>query len=95
MSKRPVRPTAVPTVALDRREFIAAASTAVAASVLPLSVAVAAHAHVEFDRLADWTIDDMWTGYPRPAAPIGQARRPAPGLTAADAGVGHDPQLLV
>ena len=53
MSKRPVRPTAVPTVALDRREFIAAAGTAVAASVLPLSVAVAAHAHVEFDRLAD------------------------------------------
>ncbi len=92
MSKRPVRPTAAPTVALDRREFIAAAGTAVAASVLPLSVAVAAHAHVEF---ADWTIDDMWTGYPRPAVPIGQARRPAPRLTAADAGVGHDPQLSV
>lgn len=78
MSKRPVRPTAVPTVALDRREFIAAAGTAVAASVLPLSVAVAAHAHVEFDRLADWTIDDMWTGYPRHAEPIGYARRTPP-----------------
>jgi hypothetical protein len=58
----------------DRREFIGAA---VATAIVPsMSLIPASRAAVVTgpDLLADWTIDDQWTGYPRYAEAIGCGR---------------------
>jgi hypothetical protein len=73
---------------LDRREFVAAAAAVGAVGALPLPLPLPLRAAVAGagasvgagtqDRdaagLDDWSIDDMWTGYPRPAAPIAYGR---------------------
>jgi len=61
--------------AFDRREFLGAAVATAAlpvASLLPAGPVAAAVTGPE--RIADWTIDDQWTGYPRYAEAIGCGR---------------------
>ncbi len=61
---------------VDRREFIVGAAGAmVVVTPLAASVRRALAAEPAADRpFADWSIDDMWSGYPRYAEPIGFAR---------------------
>ena len=63
---------------LDRREFIIGAAVATVA-LSPLTIGVRAalaggRGRMPDGAAADWSIDDMWTGYPRHAEPIGYAR---------------------
>ncbi len=65
------------TSGLDRREFLVGAGAAIAASALPLALAVAAPPVGDTEaraQLADWHIDDMWGVYPRPSEAIGYGR---------------------
>ena len=62
---------------LDRREFLVGAGAAIAASALPVALAVAAPPAGDAEaraQLADWHIDDMWGVYPRPSEAIGYGR---------------------
>lgn len=63
---------------LDRREFlVGAAAATLALSPLAASVrsAIAGESRsVTARELVDWSIDDMWSGYPRYAEPIAYAR---------------------
>ncbi|MEO8465096.1 MAG: hypothetical protein ABI640_07115 [Gammaproteobacteria bacterium] len=64
-------------VDLDRREFLIGAGAAIAASALPVALAVAqppAGGTTPRAQLADWHIDDMWGVYPRPSEAIGYGR---------------------
>ncbi len=66
-----------PTPGLDRREFLVGAGAAIAASALPVALAVAAPPAGDTQpraQLADWHIDDMWGVYPRPSEAIGYGR---------------------
>jgi hypothetical protein len=69
---------------MNRREFaVAAGGTVLAWSSIATFVHAAVAgaprpaAHIAPGPLADWSIDDMWTGYPRHAEPIGYAPPPA------------------
>ncbi len=67
---------------LDRREFLVGAGAAIAASALPVALAVAAPPAGDTTpraQLADWHIDDMWGVYPRPSEAIGYGRPPGDG----------------
>jgi len=62
---------------VDRREFMVGAGAAIAASALPVALAVAAPPAGDTTaraRVADWHIDDMWGAYPRPSEAIGYGR---------------------
>ena len=62
---------------LDRREFLVGAGAVIAASALPIALAVAAPPAGDTTpraQLADWHIDDMWGVYPRPSEVIGYGR---------------------
>jgi hypothetical protein len=63
---------------LDRRAFVVSAGACVIAASLPaLTIAAVGDAAVTgaaAERLADWSIDDMWGVYPRPAQAIGFGR---------------------
>ena len=66
--------------AVDRRKFMVGAAVAtVALSPLAAGVrrALAAEPPATLEA-ADWSVDDMWTGYPRHAEAIGY---PPPGVT--------------
>jgi hypothetical protein len=75
------------TSGVDRREFMLGAGIATVA-LSPLAIGVRSalargRAEVANVAAADWSIDDMWTGYPRHAEPIGYARpHAAPELAA-------------
>ena len=72
---------------LDRREFLVGAGSAVVASALPLTLAVAAPSTGDATPralLADWHIDDMWGVYPRPHEAIGYGRPRGDGELVAD-----------
>jgi hypothetical protein len=69
---------------MNRREFVVATGGTVLAwsSIATFVHSVVAGAprqaaHVAQPPLDDWSIDDMWTGYPRHAEPIGYAPPPA------------------
>jgi hypothetical protein len=65
------------TPGLDRREFLVGVGAAIAASALPVALAVAAPPAGGTEaraQLADWHIDDMWGVYPRPSEAIGYGR---------------------
>ncbi len=65
------------TPGLDRREFLVGAGAAIAASALPVALAVATPPTGDAQppaELADWHIDDMWGVYPRPSEAIGYGR---------------------
>ncbi|HEY8520974.1 MAG TPA: twin-arginine translocation signal domain-containing protein [Gammaproteobacteria bacterium] len=80
MNEKPLhRAVADACAALTRREFIGGVAAAVGAAALPLGAS--AHGARPADGAADWTIDDQWTGYPRPAEPIAP-RAGAPALLA-------------
>jgi hypothetical protein len=63
---------------IDRRAFVGLAGTSVALSFAGLPVALGAAPSFEPIEqpvyLTDWTIDDMWGVYPRPAEAIGFGR---------------------
>jgi len=76
-------------VVLDRRRFMRAAGGTLAATTLPLTAlaeALPTEASLRPERLADWTIDDVWGGYPRYAEAIGHGR-----MVKAEAAVAVDP----
>ena len=63
---------------VNRRYFIAGSGmTVVSLAGLTLPIALPApvqSATIASEPAADWSIDDMWTGYPRPWQPIGGGR---------------------
>lgn len=64
---------------IDRREFIAVVASSAGVVLVPAPSLVAAGPLADAitgpERLADWTIDDMFGAYPRYADPIGYGRR--------------------
>lgn len=81
---------------LDRRGFIVTAGAVAALGALPLRGSAADGMARVSAGLSDWSVDDMWTGYPRPSQRIRYGRLapalvPAPARDAA--ATGHDPQL--
>ncbi len=75
------------TLGLDRREFLVGAGAAIAASALPVALAVASPPAGDTQpraQLADWHIDDMWGVYPRPSEAIGYGRPHGDGGLSAD-----------
>jgi hypothetical protein len=88
-------PTPDPKAVLDRREFIAVAGAVAALSALPLQASAAVGGLAGRGAgLADWSIDDMWTGYPRPAETIGYGRRAPQQFASEHAREQADRQLL-
>jgi hypothetical protein len=60
-------------IRLSRRGFVAGSGAALAISstgALTLPIALPLSAHAVPLPVTDWSIDDMWTGYPRPWEPI-------------------------
>ncbi|HEX6998727.1 MAG TPA: twin-arginine translocation signal domain-containing protein [Gammaproteobacteria bacterium] len=83
MNEKPLhRAVAEACAALTRREFIGGAAAAVGAATLPFGAPVRGAAVPQAaTHAADWTIDDQWTGYPRPTERL-IARPRAPTLLA-------------
>lgn len=61
---------------LNRRSFLTASGSLAVAAMLPLPLPGATPGMTADGWLSDWTIDDMWGVWPRPAEAIGYGRPP-------------------